>query len=86
MQEGRGLGNKRVCRVGINLTNEMNNKLSRLAISCGIAKSTLAATLIERCLDDPLIVSKLQKEFNKHEAYKVLPININGETKYMFRG
>lgn len=86
MIENRGLGGKRVCRVGINLTNEMNNKLSRLATSCGIPKTTLAALLVERCLDDPVIVSKLQQEFNKHEAYRVLPISVNGETKYMFRG
>lgn len=86
LQEGRGLGGKRVCRVGINLTNEMNSKLSRLAVACGMPKTTLAALLVERCLDDPIIVSKLQQEFNKHAAYKVLPINVNGETKYMFRG
>lgn len=86
MQEGRGLGNKRVCRISVNVTNKMNNKLTKLATACGMPKTTLAALLIERCLDDPVIVSKLQQEFNKHAAYKVLPINRNGETEYMFRG
>ena len=86
MQEGRGLGNKRVCRVGINLTNKQNNKLNRLAVACGMPKTTLAALLVERSLDDPILVSKLQQEFNKHAAYKVLPIKKDGETEYMFRG
>lgn len=86
LQEERGLGGKRVCRVGVNLTNKTNNKLSKLATACGMPKTTLAALLVERCLDDPLLISKLQQEFNKHAAYKVMPVKVNGETEYMFRG
>lgn len=86
MQEGRGLGGKRVCKMSVNLTNEQNNKLGRLAIACGMPKAKLAALILDQTLDDSMAVLKLQQEFNRHEAYKVLPISVDGETKYMFRG
>lgn len=85
MDDRRGLGGKRCCRIGINITNKTNSKLSKLAIACGLKPTTLAAMLVERSLDDPLLVSKLQQEFNKHAAYKVIPVKRNGETVYMFR-
>ncbi len=85
MQEGRGCGGKRVCRTNISLTNEMDSKLIRLAVSCGMPKTTLAALIVEMCLRDPLAVSKLQKEYNIHPAYKILPINKGGKTKYMMK-
>lgn len=86
MQEGRGCGGKRINRVNVSLTNKMNNKLSQLAIACNMRPTTLAATLIEMCLEDPVIVSRLQKEHNVHAAYKVIPISRNGETEYMMKG
>lgn len=85
MIEGKGLGGKRVCRTNISLTNEMDNKLSRLAVSCGLKKTTLAALLVERCLDDPVIVGELQREYNLHSAYKVLPIKSNGAIIYKLK-
>lgn len=86
MQEGRGCGGKRVNRVNLSLDNKTMVKLSKLATACGLPKTTLAALLVERCLDDPVLVAKLQQEFGKYEAYKVLPINVNGEIKYMLKG
>lgn len=86
MQEGRGCGGKKVNRVNLSLDNKTTVKLSKLATACGMPKTTLAALLVELCLDDPIMVNKLQKDYNKHAAHKVMPINVNGEIKYMFRG
>lgn len=87
MQEGRGCGGKKVNRVNLSLDNKTNKKLNQLSVATGKRPTVLAREILEKCLDDPLFVNKLQKEHNKgHEAYKVLPISVNGETKYMFRG
>lgn len=86
MIEKKGIGGKRVCRVGVNLTNQYHNKLSKLATSCNMSKTTLAALILERCLDDPVMVDKLQKEFNVHPVYKIMPFRKDGNVDYMFRG
>jgi hypothetical protein len=86
LQEGRGLGNKKINRVNLSLDNKTNRKLNQLAVACGMKPTVLARHILEKCLDDPLFVTKLQQEHNVHAAYKVLPINRNGETEYMFRG
>lgn len=57
MIEGKGLGGKRICRVNVSLDNKMNKKLSKLAIACNMKPTTLARVLIEKCLDDPVLVS-----------------------------
>lgn len=85
MIEGKGCGGKRIRRVNISLSNKMNNKLNQLATSCNMRPTTLAALLIEMCLDDPMIVSRLQKEHNVYPAYKVIPINRGGGTEYMMK-
>jgi hypothetical protein len=72
--EGKGLGDKKVNRVGVSLSNEYLTKLNRLSTACHMKPTTLAGLLLERCLDDPIIVAALQKEFCLHTAYKVLPI------------
>lgn len=86
MQEGRGCGNKKINRVNLSLDNKTNKKLNQLAVAVGMRPSVLARDILEKCLDDPLFVNKLQQEHNVHAAYKVLPISMNGETKYMYRG
>lgn len=85
MIEGKSLGGKRICRVNISLTNAENQKLSKLATACNMRPTTLAHLLITRCLDDPLLVSRLQDEFGIYNAYRVVPVNHNGEIQYMLR-
>lgn len=85
LQDGRGCGGKRINRVNISLTNKMDSKLNKLSVSLGMKKTTLACMLVEMCLDDPVIVSKLQNEFNVHSAYRILPINRNGDTEYLLK-
>lgn len=84
MIEGKGLGNKKVNRVGVSLSNDYSLKLNRLATSCGMKPTTLAGLILERGLDDPKLVRVLQKEFCKYAAYRVLPIKNyeTGEVEY----
>lgn len=85
MIEGKSLGGKRVCRVNVSLTNKESQKLSKLATACNMRPTTLARLLIEKCLDDPLLVSQLQDEYGLYNAYRVVPVQHDGETYYSMR-
>lgn len=74
MIEGKGLGNKKVNRVNVSLTNDYDSKLRRLAIACNMRPTTLAALLIELSLDSSALISYLQENYNVHKAYRVLPV------------
>lgn len=74
MIEGKGLGNKKVNRVNISMTNSYTSKLNRLAVACNMKPTSLACLLLERCLDDQEQVRNLQREFNIHNAYIVEPV------------
>jgi hypothetical protein len=84
MIEGKGLGNKKINRVNVSLNNKYNNKLTRLATACNMRPTSLACFLIEKCLDDPELITMLQNEFGIHNAYKVVPIrhHATGEIVY----
>jgi hypothetical protein len=86
MIEGKGLGNKKVNRVGVSLTNEYDNKLRKLATSCGKKHTELAGLIIERCLDDTKVVDELQELYCLQKAYKVVLINKNGRVFYVLTG
>lgn len=86
MIEGKGLGGKRVNRVGLSLSNDHALKLNRLSTSCEMKPTTLAGLILERCLDNPQFVFELQKEFCKYAAYRVLPVNKNGSVQYILNG
>ncbi|MGD6871247.1 hypothetical protein ACQCU1_03505 [Sutcliffiella horikoshii] len=74
MIEGKGLGNKKINRVGVSLSNSYHKKLANLAIACQTKPTSLAGLIIERCLDDASMVSQLQNEFGVYMTYRVIPI------------
>lgn len=82
MIEGKGLGGKKVNRVNVSLTNKVNQKLSRLATACNMRPTTLACLLIEKSLDNINLINELQKEYGIHSAYKIVPVNHQGEIIY----
>lgn len=84
MIEGKGLGNKRVNRINLSVTNEYTSKLNRLAVACGMKPTSLACLLLEKSLDNQELVNNLQEEYNIHNAYKVVPVRNydTGEVKY----
>jgi hypothetical protein len=83
MIEGKGLGGKKVNRVGVSLSNKYSLKLNRLATACNLKPTTLAGLLIEKCLDNPQLVAEMQKEYCTQSAYRVLLINKGGELHYV---
>jgi hypothetical protein len=83
MIEGKGLGGKKVNRVGVSLSNMYSLKLNRLATACNMKPTTLAGLLIEKCLDDPQLIAELQREYCTHSAYKILLVHKSGELHYV---
>jgi hypothetical protein len=75
MIEGKGLGGKKVNRVGVSLSNRYDSKLRKLATACNMKPTTLAGLLIEKCLDDALLISRIQKEYCTQKAYRVVIVN-----------
>lgn len=71
MIEGKGLGDKKVNRVGPSLSNHYDKKLKLLARACDKNYTTMAGIILERCLDDADFVNELQNEFNLYTAYRV---------------
>ncbi|MCM3618766.1 hypothetical protein M3936_14340 [Sutcliffiella horikoshii] len=88
MIEGKGLGGKKINRVGVSLSNSYHKKLNRLAVSCNKKPTSLAGLILERCLDDALMVEQLQNEFGVYETYRVLPVKKHDapDVTYMMKG
>jgi len=84
----RGVGGKRVHRVNISVTNFDARNLNRLATSCNLRPTALAALLVVKSLNDPSVVKYLQDEYNLYEEYEVLPIfdHTTGKTELTLRG
>lgn len=75
MIEGKGLGDKKINRVNISLSNHYDTKLRRLATSLNIKyHTTLAHKLITICLDSEELIDYLQTQYTIHAAYKVIPL------------
>lgn len=85
MIEGKGLGGKKVNRVNLSLSNKYHAKLNKLAVACNIRPTTLAAALLEKCLDNPKLIAELQADHNIHSAYKIVPVNHQGEVIYTLK-
>jgi hypothetical protein len=86
MIEGKGLGNKKINRVGLSLSNQYDSKLRRLATACNIKHTTLAGLIIEKYLDNVQLVYELQKDYCTQAAYRVIPVNKNGQLEYVLSG
>lgn len=86
MIEGKGLGGKKVVRVNVSMTNKSSSKLNRLATACNMKPTTLAGLLIEKYLDNVQLLYELQKEYCTQAAYRVIPVNNNGQLEYVLSG
>lgn len=75
----KGLGDKKINRVNVSLSNRYDTKLKRLAIACNMPPTTLAGFLIAVSLDSDSLIDMLQEKFNVHSSYRVLPLE-NYET------
>jgi hypothetical protein len=86
MIEEKGLGNKKVNRVNMSLSTHYDTNLRRLATACGMYHTTLAGIILEKCLDSPMLVQELQKEYCIQKAYKVVLVKKDGKIHYMLTG
>lgn len=86
MYEGRGLGNKKINRVNLSLSNEYDQKLKWMAQACSKRPTELAGILLEQILDDPEEMYRLQDQYCLYEAYRVRVIRSMGHTHYELPG
>ncbi|MBV7507399.1 hypothetical protein KW850_19350 [Bacillus sp. sid0103] len=86
MIEGKGLGGKKIHRVNVSITNKQALKLNRLATACNMKPTTLAGLLIEKGLNDAVLVSELHREYCTQSAYRVVVVNNNGELNFVLSG
>lgn len=75
MIEEKGLGNKKINRVNISLSNRYFSKLKKLSISCNMRWTTLSGLIIEMFLNDPRLMKKIQDEYCTEPIYRVLAMN-----------
>ena len=60
--------------VNPSLTQDAHDKLNRLAISCSMTKTQLAAHLLTMAVNNPEIIKHYQDRFNKVSQYRVIPV------------
>lgn len=77
---------KRRARVNISITQDHDNRLRMLAISCNMPPTTLAEKMIRSCLDSSDFVLALQKRYNKEPLYWVIFERITEGVRYFIRG
>lgn len=82
----KGLGNKKVNRVNLSLSNEYLRKLKWISQACGKRPTELAGYLLEMVLDDPDKMFELQDQLCLYDAYRVQVIRHMGHTHYKLKG
>ncbi|MGG3641461.1 hypothetical protein ABES38_08785 [Bacillus gobiensis] len=69
-------------RVNASLDQETHHQLKKLAISCDMTKTMLAAIIIEAAVQNEGFIDWLQTRYNKYDEYRVIPIKIEGKLHY----
>lgn len=69
-------------RVNASLDNDTHEKLKKLAISCDMSKTSMAAEFIKMCVNHTDIIDFYQKKYNKDDKYRVIPVKENGKITY----
>jgi len=75
--------NKKV-RVNSSLDKTIHEKLDRLAMACGTTKTTLAAYLIELCLNNENIINFIQDQYKDTSRFRIIPTKVKGELNFIF--
>lgn len=69
-------------RVNASLDNDTHEKLKKLATSCDMTKTMLAAELLKMCVNHLDIIDFYQKNYNKNDQYRVIPVKKDGKVLY----
>lgn len=81
LREKKTRSDKKI-RVNASLDQETHDKLKKLATSCEMTKTMLAAELIQMSVNHFDIIDFYQKQYNKNEQYRVIPIKQGGNVSY----
>lgn len=69
-------------RVNSSLDQDTHRKLKKLAISCGMTKTMLAAKIIEMAVNNESVIDWFQKKYNTDDDYRIIPVKIQGKIHY----
>lgn len=69
-------------RVNASLDQHTHDKLKKLATSCDMTKTMLAAELINMSVNHIDIIDFYQQRYNKNDQYRVIPVKQNGNVTY----
>ncbi|OJT66836.1 hypothetical protein [Bacillus licheniformis] len=69
-------------RVNSSLDQDTHRKLKKLAISCGMTKTMLAAEIIEMAVNNESVIDWFQKKYNTDDDYRIIPVKIQGKIHY----
>lgn len=86
MIEGKGLGDKKINRRSVSLSNHYDSNLVKLATALNMKPASLESYFIEKCLDDIPFINALQDRLCIQKAYRVLPLKNNGKIHYTLTG
>lgn len=81
-EEGKRASKK--IRVNSSFSNEVHEKLDRLAMACGTTKTELAAYLVELCLQNENIINFVQDKHKDKSRFRIIPSKVDGELKFVF--
>ena len=71
-------------RVNSSFNKTVHEKLDRLAMACGITKTSLAAHLVELCLHNENIINFVQDQYKDRSRFRIIPSKVDGELKFIF--
>lgn len=74
---------QRPIQLKFSFDNDHDRKLSLLSRSCNVKKSELAAIILHYALDNSEFILQLQKRYNVHEHYWVIPMEEEGGISYV---
>jgi hypothetical protein len=71
-------------RINSSFSKPIHEKLDRLAMACGMTKTSLAAYLVELCLHNENIINFVQDQHQKTSRFRIIPSKIDGDVKFIF--
>lgn len=83
MPKTKGFEEKRGARFSVSVGYSDDEKLNKLAVSCGMSKSELVDYITSSAINSSDYVKRIQDRFNKNPNYRVIPVVENGKMRYV---
>lgn len=81
-QPNRKVRSDKKTRVNPSVDHDTHEKLKKLAVSCDMTKTMLAAEIIEMALNNESVINWFQSKYNTNDNYRVIPVKIQGRIMY----